>query len=111
LHNAIVQAFGFDGQEMAAFYLSDEDWNQGEEIDLFDMSEGYQAKKLMNETTIEEVVDRENRNLIYVYDFLDMWTFYVELADIVPMESGITYPNLMFSHGLMPESPPDKKFE
>ena len=38
LHNAIVQAFSLEGQEMASFYLSDEEWNQGEEISLFDMS-------------------------------------------------------------------------
>ena len=40
LHNAIVQAFSLEGQEMASFYLSDEEWNQGEEISLFDMSVG-----------------------------------------------------------------------
>ena len=28
-HNAITQAFGFGGQEMACFYISDEAWNQG----------------------------------------------------------------------------------
>ncbi len=39
LHNAITQSFGFDGMEMASFYLSDDEWNQGEEISLFDMSE------------------------------------------------------------------------
>ena len=39
LHNSITQAFGFEGSEMASFYLSDDEWNQGEEISLFDMSE------------------------------------------------------------------------
>ena len=29
LHNSITQAFGFDGTEMASFYLSDAEWNQG----------------------------------------------------------------------------------
>jgi len=38
-HNAVSQAFGFDGTEMASFYVSDEEWNQGEEIALFDMSD------------------------------------------------------------------------
>ena len=38
LHNSITQSFGFDGSEMASFYLSDDEWNQGEEISLFDLS-------------------------------------------------------------------------
>ena len=39
LHNAINQSFGFDGSEMASFYLSDDQWNQGEEFSQFDMSD------------------------------------------------------------------------
>lgn len=111
LHNAITQSFGFEGNEMASFYISDEEWNQGEEIVLFDMSEGLDSNRIMNETSIDSAVGQRQTKLIYVYDFLDMWTFYVELADIVKPESGTTYPNLMYSHGIMPENPPEKKFE
>ena len=39
LHKTIANSFGFDGSEMASFYTSDNGWNQGEEIPLFDMSE------------------------------------------------------------------------
>ena len=39
LHFDIAKSFGFNGQEMASFYRTDEDWNQGEEIPLFDMAE------------------------------------------------------------------------
>ncbi|PZD78249.1 hypothetical protein [Mesonia sp. K7] len=110
-HNTICQAFGFDGVEMAAFYLSDEDWNQGEEIVLFDMTEGYESKRVMNETYLEDVVSEKNTKLIYVYDFLSMWTFYVELADITEVEDGKSYPNLLYAQGQLPDSPPDKQFE
>ena len=40
LHEAIVRSFDLDGREMASFYLSDDEWNQGEEITLFDLSDG-----------------------------------------------------------------------
>ncbi len=95
LHNAITQAFGFDGTEMASFYTSDEEWNQGEEIVLFDMSEGHNPVRMMNETALDTVVSQKETKLIYVYDFLSMWTFYVELADITEAEDGRDYPNLM----------------
>ncbi len=111
LHNAIAQSFGFDGSEMASFYVSNEEWEQGEEIALFDMSEGDAQVKLMSQVRIEEQLDRDNRNLIYVYDFFNMWTFYVELADISEKEDGNTYPNLMFAHGQLPDSAPSKSFE
>lgn len=111
LHNAIIQAFEFEGLEMASFYTSDDEWNQGEEIVLFDMSEGRESVRVMNETLLDSVFSRNQTKMIYVYDFLEMWTFYVELADITEEESGQSYPNLMYSHGIMPENPPVKKFE
>ncbi|HET8810380.1 MAG TPA: hypothetical protein VFM65_08970 [Flavobacteriaceae bacterium] len=111
LHNAISQAFGFEGTEMASFYTSDEEWNQGEEIVLFDMSEGMNSVRMMNETILNELLSEKETKLIYVYDFLNMWTFYVELAEITEPINGTDYPNLLFSHGVLPESPPDKQFE
>jgi hypothetical protein len=111
LHNVINQSFGFDGTEMASFYLSDEDWNQGEEIVLFDVSEGQTNSRLMNETKLSDVLSKEQTKLIYVYDFLSMWTFYVELGDIANPVETTDYPNLLFVQGQLPDSPPDKQFE
>lgn len=111
LHNIITQSFGFDGTEMASFYISDEQWNQGEEISMFDVGEGEETARLMNETTISDVVHEAQTKLIYVYDFLTMWTFYVELAEIVEEAQGVDYPNLMFVHGQIPDEAPQKAFE
>ena len=109
-HNVITQSFGFDGNEMASFYTSDEQWNQGEEVSLFDMGDGNDPVKLMNETYIEDIVDEDSPKLIYVYDFLSMWTFFVELAEIAEYENGREYPNIMFVHGQLPDQAPDKEF-
>ena len=111
LHNSIAQAYGFDGTEMASFYKSDEEWNQGEEYLLFDMSDGEGNVNMMNETALDSVFSRKDTKMIYVYDFFNMWTFYVELADISEPEDGQDYPNLMFAQGQLPESPPEKQFE
>jgi len=111
LHNAITQSFGFDGLEMASFYISNDEWDQGEEISMFDVSEGNSSVRLMNETVLNTVVDQTQTKLIYVYDFLSMWTFLVELAEIVEEAEGADYPNLMFVHGQIPETAPEKMFE
>ncbi|WP_242094664.1 plasmid pRiA4b ORF-3 family protein [Aestuariivivens sediminicola] len=110
LHNVITQSFGFDGTEMASFYISDAQWNQGEEISLFDLSDDGSAR-LMNETRINDVAHEASPKLIYVYDFLSMWTFYVELAEIVEEAEGFDYPNLMFVQGQVPDAAPEKSFE
>lgn len=111
LHNTITQAFGFLGNEMASFYTCDENWNQEEEIALFDMGETQGSVRLMQDTFLKDILGPETPKLIYVYDFFSMWTFFVELADVVETDIGKAYPNVLFSFGEIPESPPEKKFE
>jgi hypothetical protein len=110
LHNTITQAFGFAGQEMASFYVSNDLWEQGEEIALFEMSEVPGSIRIMSETPIKDVTHQKQTKLIYVYDFLNMWTFLVELAEIADRQEDLAYPNLMFAHGEIPEEAPDKGF-
>ena len=111
LHNIITQSFGFDGMEMASFYVSDEEWNQGEEIAMFDVSEGNNKVKVMSATKINDLVHEAYTRLIYIYDFLNMWTFFVELAEIVEEAERTDYPNLMFVQGQVPDEAPIKTFE
>ena len=86
------RAFGFLGNEMASFYTCDAEWNQDEEIALFDMGGTGSDVRLMNESFLEDVLTEETPKLIYVYDFFSMWTFFVELADIVEERSGKVIP-------------------
>lgn len=110
LHNAIVNAFGFDGSEIASFYTCDEQWNQEDEISLFDTGDVLGEQKIMNDYQLSEILNGNNTKIIYVYDFLNMWTFFVELAAIEDAETGTTYPNTLFSHGEMPADAPEKDF-
>lgn len=110
LHNAIVNAFGFDGMEIASFYTCDDTWNQDEEISLFDTGDIPGEQKVMADYPLSDMLNEDNTKIIYVYDFLNMWTFFVELAAIEESESGMTYPNTLFSHGIMPADAPEKDF-
>jgi len=111
LHNAITNAFGFSGTEMSSFYISDEEWNQGEEFPLFDMSEVPGEVTQMREISIKDVLDKKGDKLIYIYDFIFMWTFYVELIEISDEETTDLLPQLIFSLGEVPKDVPEKKFE
>lgn len=109
-HNAIVNAFGFDGMEIASFYTCDANWTQDEEISLFDTGDIPGEQKIMSDYVLSDLLNRENTKLIYVYDFLNMWTFFVELAAIEEIEEGERYPHLLFTHGELPVDAPEKDF-
>jgi hypothetical protein len=108
LHFLIAKSMGFNGQEMAAFYLTDNEWNQGDEIPLFDMSElgnGLSMKSCIISETIPNVGDK----LIYVYDFFKMWTFFIEVLAVNSEKASCTNP-VLFSFGDAPEKAPEKEF-
>tara|TARA_B100001248_G_C27308556_1_gene420731 strand:+ start:454 stop:948 length:495 start_codon:yes stop_codon:yes gene_type:complete len=107
LHDAISQSFGFAGNEMASFYRSDENWAQGEELPLVDMGVG---EKPLNERPLNKILSENENRLIYVYDFLNLWTFFVELIETAKKDHLKGYPSLIFSHGEVPETPPAKNF-
>ncbi|MEZ4853648.1 hypothetical protein [Flavobacterium sp.] len=111
LHNAIVNAFGFDGSEMASFYTCDDEWNQEDEIPLFDTGDVPGEMRIMTDFVLEDILYEEQTKIIYVYDFFNMWTFLVELGAIEEKEEGQSYPALLFSHGQLPSEAPEKEFE
>lgn len=111
LHNAVTNSFGFTGEEMASFYRSDETWVQGEEHPLFDMSEGVDKKIQMREIVLSDALIRENDKMIYVYDFFNMWSFYVELIQADFDHDNIELPSLLFSLGSVPNDAPEIHFE
>jgi len=110
LHNAITNAFGFDGTEMASFYKTDLDWVQGDEIPLQNMNDNEETAT-MNDFLVNDLfVEREDK-LIYVYDFYLLWTFFVELIEISENKHEIDLPSVIFSVGNLPEEVPEKQFE
>jgi hypothetical protein len=110
LHFTIAKSFDFGGSEMASFYRTDDEWNEGEEIPLFNMSEAGEGIYMKN-CLIKNTIPTSGDKLIYVYDFLSMWTFLIELMDTAEHQSGTSYPSLIYSHGMLPEDAPDKQFE
>ena len=108
LHHSITQAFGFLGNEMASFYKSNEDWEQGEELALEPMD---LLQPKMDEAPLNSIFSSSLHNLIYVYDFLSLWTFFVELIETGESFSVTTYPNLIYAQGEVPDEAPEKKFE
>lgn len=103
LHEAVHSAYNFLGGVMASFYVSNEEWDKGEEIALMNMAdERGKGPKMMDSTKISDIIDSVEQKLIYVYDFMRMWCFYVELIEIEDANSVQEYPFLAMSFGDSP---------
>ncbi len=108
LHFDIAKSFGFNGQEMASFYRTDEDWNQGEEIPLFNMAEAGEEVSMAT-CVLKETLPTLNDKLIYVYDFLQMWTFYVEIVE--QSNEDVAESKIILTVGEIPDEAPEKEFK
>ena len=103
LHDSIQDAFEFDNSQMASFYLSNDDWEKGEELTLFDMNEpGAEDIRMMNEATIANTFAGEGDKLLYVFDFMNIWTFHVELVQVLKASPKISYPAIVHFVGKAP---------
>lgn len=79
LHTAILQSFQLSPGEMASFYRSNESWEQGEEIPLMP----FDPEQLsMKDLALNELLIAKEDRMLYVYDFLEMWTFFIECLAI-----------------------------
>ena len=103
LHAATLDAFGWEGMEMAAFYRSNESWDRGEEIPLMAMPdlEGGSAAS-MESLTVGNLLPNLTARAVYVYDFLRMWCFYIEPVSEHAPAPGAGYPLLALEFGEAP---------
>jgi len=107
-HHAITQAFGFLGNEIASFYSTNDVWEQGDEMPLEAMEI---EKPSFSDTPLNSVFSSEVHKLLYIYDFLSLWTFFIEIMEVGEKVTGATYPNLIHAEGEVPEEAPEKSFK
>ncbi len=107
LHELILLSFNFSADQMASFYTVDEDWNQINEISLMNFDESTGS---MDSVLIANILNNQNTKLLYIYDFMNMWTFYVELIEEAKEINNIIYPRIILSIGDVPKKAPEKKF-
>jgi len=103
-HKAIVNAFNFSGEEMASFYVSNDQWDKGHEISLIDFYNNEEPDvncSTMNNTSIKDFINEPDQKFIFIYDFLNMWIFLIELIGYESEEP--QKPSLILSVGESPK--------
>ena len=101
LHLAVLDAFDFEAGEMASFYQSNDEWEKGDEFPLLAFQEGDGAT--MANTKISDVVQAPFGKLLYVYDFMRMWIFYLEAVEVKQDTPSTIYPRVALVFGDAPD--------
>lgn len=105
LHKAILDSIKFDQKQLASFYMSTDTWKKGQEITLEDMSENDEnPTPVMSKSKLSEYIIDPHQKILYVYDFIEIWTFYIELVGIeIKEKAGVKYPVCSKTVGLAPK--------
>ncbi len=110
LHKILLDCGDFDGTELASFHLCDSQWKKMLEITLFDMNmaetddedkkaETNNTLLTMDKAKLSNLINDPHQKIIYIYDYLEMWTFFLELYKIAEADEKIKYPRIVKSSG------------
>lgn len=102
LHQAIRDNCKYRSDEMASFYICNEDWEKEKEVTMFSFDDE-NADSLTMDQPISNLVTEKNQKLIYIFDFYNERGFFVELIAIHHETDGIAYPRWVHSAGNPPE--------
>ena len=109
LHFEIIDSLKLDKNEMASFYMTNDEFELLQEIPLFKIDDKEISMLGMNEITVGAVFPEVNSQLLYVYDFLKMWRFSITFTE--DSENETTDNICIKSIGEMPKEAPEIQFE
>ncbi len=125
-HQALLGNLGLDTGMLASFFICDQRFRKQLEIryaaseadnsgrtgdneggaddESENNGEGNNVNKslLMHDCLLKDYIDDPHQRLIFVYDYLNQWTFYVELMRIVRADEERTYPSITKIVGPVP---------
>ncbi len=105
LHKIILESISFDDKQLASFYMSNDSWRKLQEITLEDMTDDPENPiPEMNSSKLSKYINDPHQKIIYVYDFMALWTMHLELFGIEIKENPkFTYPRIGKTVGLAPK--------
>jgi hypothetical protein len=84
LHNAIVAAAKFEDNQMASFFICNDEWEKEQEITLVEMDTTSEYDNLtMEDTVLGDLISDEGQKLLYVFDYMSERAFFIRLKEIL----------------------------
>ena len=99
-HNLIQDELEFDKSQMASFFMTTDNWEKEEEFTLFDMGTG---SSTMDTAVLEDIIFRKNQKLLYVFDFFNERSLFLEYTGEAKEIDGREYPSCTNSKGVPPK--------
>ena len=104
LHYYLIECFDLNKNELASFYTTNNELEINDEIPLISFED---RSSNMQNTKLEVVLGEHNNNLIYVYDYMKMWRFLIELKS---KEEDFDFKKCLSKIGEMPKEAPEINF-
>ena len=104
LHYFIIDAFGLDNKELASFYTVNSELELEDEFPLISFQDN---SSNMENTKLESVLTNVNDKLIYVFDYMKMWRF---LIDLIKIETDFKEKKCTLKIGEIPDEAPEVIF-
>jgi len=104
LHIAIQNNLCYDKSQVASFFICDDHWEKLQEITLVGISDEESHRLLfMDKETIQNHVTDLRQKLLYVFDFFNERSFFIELVEIKEADDSATYPVCITAKGKPPQ--------
>ena len=104
LHYFIIDVFGLDNKELASFYTVNSELELEDEFPLISFKDN---SSNMENTKLESVLTNINDKLIYVFDYMKMWRF---LIDLIKIETDFKEKKCTLKIGEIPDEAPEVIF-
>ena len=104
LHYFIIDSLALDKKELASFYSVNDDLELVNEFPLISFEEN---SSNMENTKLESILIEENDKLIYVFDYMKMWRF---LIDLIKIETNFKERKCTLKIGKIPDEAPEVIF-
>ena len=104
LHYFIIDVFGLDNKELASFYTVNSELELEDEFPLISFQDN---SSNMENTKLENVLTNVNDKLIYVFDYMKMWRF---LIDLIKIETDFKEKKCTLKIGEIPDEAPEVIF-
>ncbi len=106
-HKFICEDLGFDEEEMASFFLSNEAWEKQREFTLVDMDEDEDSEEddgpvSMDKVLLANIVRQKCERLIYTFDLLNDRCLFIQLIESHKGNKNMEYPCVALSEGEAP---------
>lgn len=88
LRNVILDAVGYNKEQMDSFYICDDEWNKVNEVTYMDMDLDTEDDVwIMEDTHLSELIEDEGQKLKFVFDYMTERYFYMRLKEVIPGKS------------------------